>query len=422
MFRFKAIFKRLLQGAAVVGLAVGLGTTAVQAQTYDAAREAGPDMSGYTYVPGQKWYELNKKGGLSARVVHAVEEQIGKPLCKIEIHPGHFISNLKPCPADHPMMEDSKIGLLRKKSGWFNGEWAYEMRTDYADVQVAKLIQQEDRALKAGASVGKKPADKPIAVAAASAKPKTEKPVVVAKAEIKKKKLRNQIAAKALGAKDTLVAGLRGAIMPEMPTTGAPLPPFRPSFDVAMDLGVAADGRATTPAETADKFISDTKDMAPAQVVVAREPGEGSFIGLRVAARPLEGVPGLAAFAPKDKGSAPRLSGGTDQGTQIAAIPAPDRMRDGADNRKGVVAGGVSSKFNIVAANVTREIAGMGIKHFVQVETDDGKRVDIALDWRRANGALVAFEVMDNGYQRFDVESHPALRGLTNRVRSLAVA
>lgn len=148
---FSKFLQRLYLGSA---LAIAASTFAAfvmpseaKAQSDHSYANNEPDFSGYRFVPGKKWYRLNDE--LPASVVRIVEEQTGKRLCKIETSPGNFISNLMPCPDDHPRMYDSSIGRLRPMlhtgntiGDWFDGNWAYDMRPGFAEIELAQLIKQ----------------------------------------------------------------------------------------------------------------------------------------------------------------------------------------------------------------------------------------------------------------------------------------
>lgn len=152
----KSLFSKIAQrlylatalGASLLGFSVTMTPTVAHA--HNEMRDNGPDFSGMQFVPGQKWYHLNRD--LPASIVADVEEKLGVTLCKIEVSPGQFVSNLMICDKTHPRNLDESIGLLRPmlKTGngvadWFDGNWAYDMQAGYADFDRAKLINRMAR-------------------------------------------------------------------------------------------------------------------------------------------------------------------------------------------------------------------------------------------------------------------------------------
>lgn len=123
-----------------------------------------PNFGSLRLVPGKQWYRVNKD--IPAAVIVQVEEQLtararqSNPnapavrLCKIEVSPGVVISNLKICPLDHKRMSDPEYGFLLpmiRTGNFFNDSFvnaSYDMRPTYADVALARLIDQTLRAYR----------------------------------------------------------------------------------------------------------------------------------------------------------------------------------------------------------------------------------------------------------------------------------
>ena len=150
-------FRMLAAGAAALAIAevgfVVLSDTALAGPPDHGVERNEVDFGRYKFRPGTRWYRLNAE--LPAAVIVAVEQRIGKNLCKIEVAPGIFESNLKPCPADHARMLNVNIGLLRPRANTGNfiedgiANMAYDMYPVQADVEIAKIIDEELVAFRA---------------------------------------------------------------------------------------------------------------------------------------------------------------------------------------------------------------------------------------------------------------------------------
>ena len=128
---------------------------------YDLSDDDQAPLRKFRFVPGKRWYTLDVD--IPLWVVDQAEQKSGKFVCKIEVSRGVFISNLKPCPENHPRMYNPDWGQLRPMSNTGNPftdlsiNDHYNMRPKRDDLEFAQLI----------ASIASGPRPQPDAVATA---------------------------------------------------------------------------------------------------------------------------------------------------------------------------------------------------------------------------------------------------------------
>ncbi len=471
-----------------LGVAGGLGMTATTAHAgySDRAGDDEPDFGDAPFIPGKKWYVLNEE--VPASVVVQVQREIGKQLCKIEISPGRFVSNLKPCPDDHPFMYDPAIGLLRPKldSGnsigdWIDRNYAYDMRPTHADVSLARRIQRAYNTHLASLQTPRKATTRTAAVAdatpqrvvtpearqepvqrVAEAAPRREVPAYV------RARLRNALAG--LTAKPDAQGRFRrgGDVFQLRQTADASslyafrYDPFGDRQVIAFNASVRGDGTVKLTGDATRLARLDTGTLVAfgaaveTPAVLVAETGSEQRVAearaaqaererliaaakaeaLRVAQAgqfqpDMRKMMSAAAAGDATEGFVPwskeRVQQMLDRASRFVktdmvadATPVRERTPD-VTVKDAVVLPSKTARmsprkpFEIVAADVSRVLPGnTREEHFVRVLTDRNELIDIAKEFRHANGEAMAFKVTKTPtrerYATYDIAQNPALR------------
>jgi hypothetical protein len=315
--KFASAFSALL---ALAGIGTVVAPTVSRASTMDVLDHLDPtDFSAYKLVPGSKWYVINRD--IPGTVVGAVQDKLGFQLCKIQLRPGVWVTNLKECKPNHPQMSDPRYGILNPKMDTGNGigdyivkNYAYDMPPVRSDLKIADAVQAEYAAYMAERNLAsartRVATHAPVSLLPQQAvrdevRPVQDKPVRTAVRKAKKVLSR-------------LAAGLprpRPAVAPVLVAEKIPVPQARPVIDASVQIAAAPEVHVPTAEEIR---AAEMKKLEAAIAEYKRD-----SLGLRVAELP---------SVPQATGEISRApSGDSVPGAQFekAAAVVPNAVPDG---------------------------------------------------------------------------------------------